>query len=142
VGLKCKHLLPHVGVTRSLPNGNYSSSFCGMSRRAPELAHYPGCSCAFADDDSHQNAFQGKLFSTVPHRHYVHGILRYCPVVKDLTCNDSDDGSKLVGALVAAKCNNLRMLRGISPNAAQAKRLVKTTLNLGSIYVHAGEWSS
>jgi hypothetical protein len=71
-----------------------------------------------------RNAFEGKSFPTV--RTVImpscaHEILRCCPEVEDVTCNE-DDGSKLIGALVAAKCNNLVTLRGISLTTAQAKR--------------------
>jgi len=76
-----------------------------------------------------KNAFEGHKFPsvrTVIMPSCAHEILRCCPGVEDLTCNE-DDGSKLIGALTAAKYTNLKMLRGISPNKALAKRPYRMT---------------
>jgi hypothetical protein len=67
-----------------------------------------------------KNAFKGKSFHTV--RTVImpscaHEILRCYPAVENLTCGEGD-GNKLVGALAAAKCSNLRTLSGIELNAA------------------------
>jgi hypothetical protein len=72
-----------------------------------------------------KTAFEGHTFPsvrTIIVPSCAHEILRRCPGVEDLTCNE-DDGSKLIGALASAKCGNLKTLRGISPNKTQAKRM-------------------
>jgi len=70
-----------------------------------------------------KNTFKGKSFPsicTVIVPSCVHEILQCCLAVEDLTSNEGD-GSTLIGALVAAKCNNLRTLQGILMNLAKAK---------------------
>lgn len=52
----------------------------------------------------------------------AHEILRCCPKVEDVTCNE-DDGSKLVGALAATKCTELRTIRGINLTDTLSKRM-------------------
>jgi hypothetical protein len=82
-----------------------------------------------------KTAFKGHTFlsvRTVVVPSCAHEILRRCPGVEDLTCNkDIDDESKLIGALASAKCGNLKTLRGISPNKAQAKRTFLPSNPLG-----------
>ena len=84
-----------------------------------------------------KTAFEGHTFPsvrTVVVPSCAHEILRRCPGVEDLTCNkDVDDESKLIGALASAKCGNLKKLRGISPNKAQAKRTFLLSNSLGDL---------
>jgi hypothetical protein len=80
-----------------------------------------------------KTAFEGHIFPsvrTIIVPSCAHEILRRCPGVEDLTCNE-DDGSKLIGALAWAKCGNLKTLRGISPNKTQAKRTFLSSNPLG-----------
>jgi len=143
--LKCKHLLPHVRIVNvsltRYQTGTILPAFAECLAALPNLNTIQVVHAHSQMTTPIRNAFRGKSFPTV--RTVImpscaHEILRCCPAVEDLTCNEND-GSKLVGALVAAKCNNLRTLRGISPSTAQAKRLVKTAPNLNSIYIHAHE---
>jgi hypothetical protein len=183
--LKCKHLLPHVrfvlrcyrwscnihlAVTDIRPDSIVTVSLTRY-QTGTILPAFAECLAALPNLHTIQvvhahsqmttplkNAFKGKSFPsvrTVIIPSCAHEILRCCPAVEDLTCNEGD-GSTLIGALVAAKCNNLRTLRGIPMNSAKAKReqpyiqmlfilvncrtgLVKIAPNLNSIYTNAYE---
>lgn len=103
-----------------------------------------------------KNAFEGRSFPgvrTMILPACAHEILRCCPLVEDVTCNESD-GSKIVTALCAAKASKLTSLRGVSLTDNSVKRerlpnddlvfliilplpyagLAKTAINLRSIH--------
>jgi len=139
--LKSKHLLPFVRiVTVSLTRYQSATilpAFANCLAALPNLHTIQIVHAHSQMTTAIKNAFQGRKFPTV--RTIIlpscaHEILRCCPRVEDLTCNEGN-GSTLVGAMVAAKCGDLRRLRGISPNKAQAKRISKIAPNLQLIEV-------
>lgn len=70
-----------------------------------------------------KNAFKGIVLSnvqTVIMPSCAHEILRCCPNVKDVTCNE-DDGLKLAGALCFSKASKLNALRNVQLTDATAK---------------------
>ncbi|KDQ60174.1 hypothetical protein JAAARDRAFT_125597 [Jaapia argillacea MUCL 33604] len=64
----------------------------------------------------------------------AHNIIKCCPEVRDVTCNE-DDGSKLIGSLVKGGCNKVERIAGISPSITMVKRLAKLAPNLRNILV-------
>ncbi|KIM73045.1 hypothetical protein PILCRDRAFT_93223 [Piloderma croceum F 1598] len=92
-----------------------------------------------------KTAFEGHTLPsvrTVAVPSCAHEILRRCPGVEHVTCNKHvDDESRLIGALASAKCGNLKTLRGISPNKAQAKRIGGIAPNLTLIQVVADRYN-
>ncbi|QRV90573.1 hypothetical protein RhiJN_18591 [Ceratobasidium sp. AG-Ba] len=74
-----------------------------------------------------KNAFEGSSFPsirTVIMPNCAHEILRCCPHVESVTCNE-DDGGKLASALVEAGCSTLQVARGFSLGPNHLKRFTK-----------------
>jgi hypothetical protein len=71
-----------------------------------------------------KEAFEGSVFPTVQKiilPTCAHEILRCCPEIREVTCNE-DDGGRLVGALAHNGCKKLEVLRGVSPGPVLIKR--------------------
>jgi len=67
----------------------------------------------------------------------AHNVLRVCPNVTRVTCNE-DDGGKLLTAIQAG-CKKVEALIGITPYEAIAKRIPKAIPNLREIDIDACE---
>ncbi|KIM73044.1 hypothetical protein PILCRDRAFT_829424 [Piloderma croceum F 1598] len=143
-----KHLLPYVRtVTVSLTRYKTSTilpAFANCLAVFPNLHTIQVVHAHSQMTTAIKTAFEGHTFPsvrTIIVPSCAHEILRRCPGVEDLTCNE-DDGSKLIGALAWAKCGNLKTLRGISPNKAQAKRLGRIAPNLRLIQVRGAHYGA
>ncbi|KDQ60173.1 hypothetical protein JAAARDRAFT_191574 [Jaapia argillacea MUCL 33604] len=64
----------------------------------------------------------------------AHNIIKCCPEVRDVTCNEHH-GSQLIGSLVKGGCNKVERFAGISPRITMVKRLAKLTPSLHTIVV-------
>ncbi|CAE6467857.1 unnamed protein product [Rhizoctonia solani] len=72
-----------------------------------------------------REAFRGNVFPSIQKiilPAYTHEILRCCPEIREVTCNDGDD-TRLVGALVYNGSKKLEVLRGIYGGPSTMKRL-------------------
>ncbi|KAG8710789.1 hypothetical protein FRC11_004125, partial [Ceratobasidium sp. 423] len=72
-----------------------------------------------------KEAFEGNVFPSIQKiilPTCAHEILRCCPEVREVTCNE-DDGGRLVSALVHNGCKKLEVLRGVYPGPVLTKRL-------------------
>ncbi|KAH7905693.1 hypothetical protein BJ138DRAFT_735342 [Hygrophoropsis aurantiaca] len=81
-----------------------------------------------------KNAFEGRRFPSVRTAivpSCAHEILRCCPLVEEVTCNE-DTGSTVIGAIIKGNCTRVRSLLGTN---APLKRLVKFLPNLRAISV-------
>ncbi|KAH7345420.1 hypothetical protein B0J17DRAFT_702824 [Rhizoctonia solani] len=70
-------------------------------------------------------AFEGNIFPSIQKvilPTCAHEILRCCPEIREVTCNE-DDGGRLVSALVYNGCRKLEVLRGIYAGPILMKRL-------------------
>ncbi|CAE6398930.1 unnamed protein product [Rhizoctonia solani] len=71
-------------------------------------------------------AFGGNVFSSIQKiilPTCAHEILRCCPEVREVTCNE-DDGGRLVSALVHHGCRKLEVLRGVCAGPTLMKRML------------------
>ncbi|KAG9090901.1 hypothetical protein FRC07_011987, partial [Ceratobasidium sp. 392] len=74
-----------------------------------------------------KDAFKGSSFPsvrTVVMPNCAHEILRCCPEVESITCNE-DDGGKLVAAVVEAGCSKLQVVKNVFPGPTVLKRFIK-----------------
>ncbi|KAG8742198.1 hypothetical protein FRC10_001894 [Ceratobasidium sp. 414] len=88
-----------------------------------------------------KEAFKGSSFPgirTVIMPTCAHEVLRCCPEARDVTCN-SDDGQKLVSALIAAGCNKLEVLKYVALGPTILKRLIKANPPLRRVRVRRHE---
>ncbi|CCO34711.1 hypothetical protein BN14_08818 [Rhizoctonia solani AG-1 IB] len=65
-----------------------------------------------------------------------HEILRCCPSIQEVTCNEGDGGT-LVSALVSVGCSNLEVMEGIAAGPVQMKRLIKQGPPLNRVRINA-----
>ncbi|CAE6415824.1 unnamed protein product [Rhizoctonia solani] len=82
--------------------------------------------------------FGGNIFpsiQTVVLPTCAHEILRCCPGIRDITCNEGDGGT-LVSAMVNAGCSSLEVMNGIVAGPLQMKRLVKKGPSLRRIRIN------
>ncbi|KAG6856136.1 hypothetical protein H0H87_007196 [Tephrocybe sp. NHM501043] len=82
-----------------------------------------------------KNAFEGHPLSqvrTVVLPDHAHNVLRSCPEVRRVICNDGD-GGKLVSA-IQKECKKVERLEGFKPDDKLMKRLVKAVPNLQEIH--------
>ncbi|KAF8437488.1 hypothetical protein L210DRAFT_3545794 [Boletus edulis BED1] len=85
-----------------------------------------------------KNAFRGKRFPSVRKISLpspAHEIIKMCPNLEEVTCVDEHGGCKIVQSLVAAKCHQVRMLKGIT---TPLTRLVDLVPNLTHASVAKG----
>lgn len=71
-----------------------------------------------------KDAFEGNVFPSIEKvilPTCAHEILRCCPEVREVTCNE-DDGGRLVSALAQNGCKKLEILRNVYPGPVLMKR--------------------
>ncbi|CAE6521385.1 unnamed protein product [Rhizoctonia solani] len=117
-----KVLPPFVRLLQTLPN-----------IQALEIPHAHGSITSIL-----KSHFEGNTFPTI--RRVVmptcaHEILRCCPGIQDVSCNEGDGGT-LISAMVSAGCKNLQVLDGIAAGLLQMKKLAKENPPLQRVRVN------
>ncbi|TCD71638.1 hypothetical protein EIP91_007385 [Steccherinum ochraceum] len=82
--------------------------------------------------------FEGHVFPqvrTVILPNCAHNVLRSCPEVRSVTCNEHD-GGKLI-APIGSSCKKVETLVNIRPSAAIIKRLIKAAPQLKELEINA-----
>ncbi|KAF8953679.1 hypothetical protein BDZ97DRAFT_1871256, partial [Flammula alnicola] len=82
-----------------------------------------------------KDAFEGHIFPqvrTIVLPTHAHNILRCCPEVRRVVCNDWDDSSKIISA-IAKSCPKVDELENFRGDARLMKRLAKAAPQLRSI---------
>ncbi|KAF8679868.1 hypothetical protein RHS04_04806 [Rhizoctonia solani] len=105
-----KVIPPFVRLLKALPN-----------LQTLEIPHAHGSMTSIL-----KSYFEGNVFPTIQKvvmPTCAHEILRCCPGIREVTCNEGDGGT-LVSALVSAGCSSLEVLEGIAAGPLQMKRLV------------------
>ncbi|KAF8679434.1 hypothetical protein RHS04_04813 [Rhizoctonia solani] len=126
--LRNKHLWPYVKVvTVTLTRFQTSKvlpPFVKLLRALPNVHTLEIPHAHSAMTGALKQAFEGKTFPTIQRiilPTCAHEILRCCPEIREVTCNE-DDGGRLIGALVQNGCKKLEVLRGVSPGPVLMKR--------------------
>ncbi|KAF8761803.1 hypothetical protein RHS01_01214 [Rhizoctonia solani] len=127
--LRNKHLWPYVKVvTVTLTRFQTSKilpPFVKLLRALPNVHTLEIPHAHSAMTGALKQAFGGKTFPTIQRiilPTCSHEILRCCPEIREVTCNE-DDGGRLIGALVQNGCKKLEVLRGVSPGPVLMKRV-------------------
>ncbi|CAE6381150.1 unnamed protein product, partial [Rhizoctonia solani] len=126
--LRNKHLWPYVKlVTVTLTRFQTSKvlpPFVKLLRALPNVHTLEIPHAHSAMTGALKQAFEGKTFPTIQRiilPTCAHEILRCCPEIREVTCNE-DDGGRLIGGLVQNGCKKLEVLRGVSPGPVLMKR--------------------
>ncbi|KAF5370514.1 hypothetical protein D9615_010330 [Tricholomella constricta] len=83
-----------------------------------------------------KNAFEGHKFpavQTICLPDHAHNVLRSCPEVVNVICNNGD-GSKLVSA-IAKECKKVERLEGFRPDDKLMKRIIRAVPNMRQIQI-------
>ncbi|CAE6421440.1 unnamed protein product [Rhizoctonia solani] len=127
--LKSKHLWPYVKVvTVTLSRFQTSTVLPPFVKMLGVLSNVHTLEISHAHSlmtRALKEAFEGNVFPSIQKvilPTCAHEILRCCPEVREVTCNE-DDGGRLVSALVHTGCKKLEVLRGVCPGPVLMKRL-------------------
>ena len=113
-------------------SGDIIPEFAACLATLPNLTDIQGKSSFFHDAPPHlvpavvhahsqmttaiKNGFQGKRFPSVRRITLpcsAHEIIKSCPNLEQVRCTDGD-GSTIIGSLIKGKCQQVRVLKGIS----------------------------
>ncbi|KAG8785220.1 hypothetical protein FRC12_017832, partial [Ceratobasidium sp. 428] len=139
--LKSKHLWPYVRIV-TVTLTRYKTDvvlppFVKMLQLLPNVHTLQIPHAHSAMTTALKDAFKGSTFPsirTVIMPNCAHEILRCCPGVESVTCNE-DDGGKLVSALLEAGCSKLQAVRGLYPSPTTLKRFIKANPPLRCVRV-------
>ncbi|KAJ1311876.1 hypothetical protein OPQ81_010335 [Rhizoctonia solani] len=144
--LKSKHLWPYVKVvTVTLTRFQTSSVLPPFVKLLGALPNVHTLEIPHAHSEmtaALKEAFEGNIFPSIERvilPTCAHEILRCCPEVREVTCNE-DDGGRLVSALVYNGCKKLEVLRGISAGPMLMKRLSAASPPLRCVGIAKIRW--
>ncbi|KAG8694030.1 hypothetical protein FRC08_008744 [Ceratobasidium sp. 394] len=144
--LESEYLWPYVRiVTVALSQdwnlGTVLPLFVRMLQSLPNIHTLQIPHIHYAMASALENAFRGSRFPsirTVIMPNSAHEILRCCPGVESITCNNGD-GSNLVSAVVEAGCNKLQVMQYVSPGLTVLKSLAEANPPLRCVRVKSDE---